>query len=56
MKSITLKKTWTQFKYHFAAAHRQHKQIQGESDAAAGSHPANAAARQTEDQLSEATI
>jgi hypothetical protein len=24
-----IEKTWTQFKYHFAAAHRQHKQMQG---------------------------
>jgi hypothetical protein len=24
-------KTWAQFKAHFSAAHRQHKQIQGES-------------------------
>jgi hypothetical protein len=26
-----IEKTWTQFKLHFAAAHRQHKQMQGES-------------------------
>jgi hypothetical protein len=25
----TIEKTWTQFKSHFAAAHRQHKQMQG---------------------------
>jgi hypothetical protein len=56
MKSITLKKTWTQFKSHFAAAHRQHKHIQGESAATAGYHYANAAVGQTEDQLAEATI
>jgi hypothetical protein len=31
-----IKKTWTQFKSHFAAAHRQHKQMQGESTATAG--------------------
>jgi hypothetical protein len=24
-----IEKTWTQFKFHFAAAHRQHKQMQG---------------------------
>jgi hypothetical protein len=29
-------KTWTHFKSHFAAAHRQHKQMQGESAATAG--------------------
>jgi hypothetical protein len=49
-------KTWTQFKSHFAAAHRQHKQMQGESAATAGYHSANAAVGQTEDQLDEATI
>jgi hypothetical protein len=32
----TIEKTWTQFKSHFAAAHRQHKQMQGESAATAG--------------------
>jgi hypothetical protein len=31
-----IEKTWTQFKSHFAAAHRQHKQMQGESAATAG--------------------
>jgi hypothetical protein len=49
-------KTWTQFKSHFAAAHRQHKQMQGESAATAGYHSANAAVGQTEDQMAEATI
>jgi hypothetical protein len=49
-------KTWTQFKSHFAVSHRQHKQMQGESAAKAGYHSANAAVRQTEDQLAEATI
>jgi hypothetical protein len=28
-KKHTIEKTWTQFKSHFAAAHRQHKQMQG---------------------------
>jgi hypothetical protein len=56
MKSIILKKTWTQFKSHFSAAHRQHKQMMGESAATAVYHSANAAVGQTEDQLSEATI
>jgi hypothetical protein len=32
----TADKTWTQFKSHLAAAHRQHKQMQGESAATAG--------------------
>jgi hypothetical protein len=51
-----IEKTWTQFKSHFAAAHRQHKQMQGESAATAGYHSANSAVGQTEDKLAEATI
>jgi hypothetical protein len=51
-----IKKTWTQFKSHFAAAHRQHKQMQGESSATAGYHSANAAVTHNEDQMAEATI
>jgi hypothetical protein len=51
-----IKKTWTKFKSHFAAAPCQHKQMQGESAATAGYHSANAAVGQTEDQLAEATI
>jgi hypothetical protein len=49
-------KTWAQFKAHFSAAHRQHKQMQGESDATSGYHSANAAVGQTEYQMAEATI
>jgi hypothetical protein len=49
-------KTWAQFKAHFSAAHRQHKQMQGESSATAGYHSSKAAVRQTEDQMAEATI
>jgi hypothetical protein len=49
-------KTWTHFKSHFAAAHSQHKQIQGETAANAGYHSANAAMTQNEDQMAEATI
>jgi hypothetical protein len=49
-------KTWAQFKSHFAPAHRQHKQMQGESAAAAGYHSANAAVGQTEDKMADATI
>jgi hypothetical protein len=49
-------KTWTHFKSHFAAARRQHKQMQGESAATAGYHSANAAMTQNEDQMAEATI
>jgi hypothetical protein len=49
-------KTWTHFKSPFAAAHRQHKQIQGETAANAGYHSANAVMTQNEDQMAEATI
>jgi hypothetical protein len=49
-------KTWVNFKVHFAAARRQHKQLHGESAAKSGYHPANAAIGQTEDQMDEATI
>jgi hypothetical protein len=52
----TIKKTWTQFKSYFAAAHRQHKQMQGESADTAGYHSANAAFTHNEDQMAEATI
>jgi hypothetical protein len=41
-------KTWAQFKAHFSAAHRQHKQMQGESAATSSYHSANAAVGQTE--------
>jgi hypothetical protein len=51
-----IEKTWTQFKSHFAAAHRQHKKMKGESAATAGYHSANAAVGHTEDQMAEATI
>jgi hypothetical protein len=49
-------KTWAQFKAHFSAAHRQHKQMQCESAATAGYHSTNAAVEQTKDQMAEATI
>jgi hypothetical protein len=39
-----------------AAAHRQHKQMQGESAVTAGYHSANAAVSHNEDQIAEATI
>jgi hypothetical protein len=39
-------KTWTHFKSHVAAAHRQHKQMQGEIAANARYHSANAAMNQ----------
>jgi hypothetical protein len=51
-----IEKTWTQFKSHFAAARRQHKQMQGESASTAGYHSANAAVSHNEDQMAEATI
>jgi hypothetical protein len=49
-------KTWTHFKSHFAAAHRQHKQMQGETAENAGYHSANAAMTHNEDHMDEATI
>jgi hypothetical protein len=52
----TIEKTWTQFKSLFAAAHRQHKQMQRESAATAGYHSTNAAVAHNEDQMAEATI
>jgi hypothetical protein len=51
-----IEKTWSQFKAHFAAAHRQHKKMKGESAATSGYHAANSAVGQTEDQMMEATI
>jgi hypothetical protein len=51
-----VEKTWAQFKTHFAAAHRHHKQIQGESSATSGYHAANADVGQTKDQMTETTI
>jgi hypothetical protein len=51
-----IEKTWTQFKSHFTAAHRQHKQIQGEPADTAGYHSANAAVTHNEDHMAEATI
>jgi hypothetical protein len=50
-----IEKTWTPFKSHLAAAHRQNKQIQGEFAATAGYHSANAAVGQTA-HMAEATI
>jgi hypothetical protein len=49
-------KTWTHFKSHFAAAHRQHKQMKGETAAHDGFHSANAAMTQTEEHMDESTI
>jgi hypothetical protein len=49
-------KTWTHFKSHFAAAHRQHKHMKGETAAHAGFHSANAAMIPTEDHMVEDTI
>jgi hypothetical protein len=51
-----MKKTWAQFKTHFAAAYRQHKHMQGESASTSGYHAANTAVEQTEEQMDEATI
>jgi hypothetical protein len=49
-------KTWAQFKAHFSAAHRQHKQMQGESAATSGYHSANTSVGKTEEQMADATI
>jgi hypothetical protein len=51
-EKVTIEKTWSQFKSHLAAAHRQHKQIQGESAATSGHHSANSAVTHNEDQMS----
>jgi hypothetical protein len=48
-EKLVTRKTWTHFKSHFLAAHRQHKQMQGLF------HSANAAMTQNEDQMDEAT-
>jgi hypothetical protein len=55
-KKHAIEKTWTQFKSYFAAAHRHHKQIQGESAATAGCHSTNAAVCQNEDHMAESNI
>jgi hypothetical protein len=55
-EKLTVEITWTQFKLHFAAAHRQHKQMQVESSATAGYHSANAAVTHNEYQMAKATI
>jgi hypothetical protein len=55
-KKHTIEKTWAQFKSHFAAAHRQHKQMQVESAATAGYHSVNATVTHNEDQMDESTI
>jgi hypothetical protein len=52
----TIEKNWTQLKSHFAAAHRQHKQMQGESAATDGYHSANTAVTHNEDQMAESAI
>jgi hypothetical protein len=44
-----IEKTWSQFKAHFSAAHRQHKQMQGEFAATSGYKAASADVGHTED-------
>jgi hypothetical protein len=44
-------KSGTHFKSHFAASHRQHKQMQGETAADAGYLSANSAMTHNEDQM-----
>jgi hypothetical protein len=55
-EKTNVEKTWAQFKTHFAAAHRQHKKMQGESAATSVYHEANADVGQTEEQIAEATV
>jgi hypothetical protein len=55
-KKETSDKPWANFKVHFSAVHRQHKQMHSESAANSGYHAANAAVGKTEDQMAEATI
>jgi hypothetical protein len=54
-KKPNVEKTWAQFKTNFAAAHRQHKQNQGESAATSLYHATNADVGQTEEQMAETT-
>jgi hypothetical protein len=49
-------KTWTPYKAHFSAAHRQHKQMQGEYTATTRYHSTKAVVGKTQDQMAEATI
>jgi hypothetical protein len=51
-----MEKTWAQFKTHFAVAHSQYKQMQGDSAATSAYHAANASLGQIEEQMAEATI
>jgi hypothetical protein len=55
-KKPSAEKTEPHFKSHFAAAHRQHKQVHGEPAVTAGYHSDNATMTQNEDQMSEDTI
>jgi hypothetical protein len=55
-EKLAAEQTWTHFKPHFAAAHRPHMQMQGETAAHTGFHSANAAKTHNEDQMAEATI
>jgi hypothetical protein len=55
-KKPNAEKSWAQFKTHFAAAHRQHNKIQGESAVTSDYPTANGAVGQTEEHMAEATI
>jgi hypothetical protein len=48
--------TWTNFKVHFATAHYQHEQMQGESAVNYGYHAASVAVGKNEDKMDESTI
>jgi hypothetical protein len=52
----SIKKTWTQYKSHFAVVHCQHKQMKGKSTATARYQSTNDDVGQSEDQMAEATI
>jgi hypothetical protein len=53
-EKVEADKTWNNFKIHFAAAYRQHRQMQGETVGAQGY--ANAAVAQSEDYLAEQAL
>jgi hypothetical protein len=55
-EKATVEKTLTHFKSHFTAAHRRHKQMQGQSAATSCYHSANATVTQNEDQMAATTI
>jgi phage shock protein A len=53
-EKIEADKTWNNFKIHFAAAYRQHRQMQGDTVGSQGY--TNAAVAQSEDDLAEQSL